>query len=439
MSHRSGSHADVVVVGAGVVGAATAQHLARRGLSVVVVDRAPGIGGGCSYANAALLAPHHVTPLATPALLREAPAQMVRQPPAVRVAPSPRLAPWLGALAMSAVTRGGNGVGTQLRELAVESTRLHRRLAAEGHSPSLRKTGALDVYLRAGRRDRHPLSAEQLREREPALGPAVVGGSHDSEEWTVESRSFVAAMLDDAREHGARVEFGAVVDQLTVDGGRVTGVQLADGAISAEHVVLAAGMGSVPLAARAGVSIPLRGGRGYVIDLARQEGGPTMPVRVKENRVVVTPLADRTRVSGAIEFGSEGAPLDARRPDGLRGVAAQALPVLREAEVIDRWAGERPCTPDGVPVIGPSGSVANLVVATGHGMWGLILAPVTARLVGQAITDPAASVPAWLSPDRFAGALREVLARMTALDAQTYAVPSVRLPNAAGPHPGDDL
>lgn len=432
----SGSHVDVVVVGAGVVGAATAQHLARRGLSVVVVDRAPGIGGGCSYANAAILAPHHVTPLATPALLREAPAQMLRQPPAVRVAPSPRLAPWLGALAMSAVTRGKDGA--QLRDLAVQSTRLHRRLAAEGHSPSLRKTGALDVYLRAGRR-RQPLSVEQLREREPALGPAVVGGAHDAEEWTVESRSFVAAMLDDAREHGARVEFAAAVEELIVDGGRVRGVRLADGTISAQHVVLAAGMGSVPLAARAGVSVPLRGGRGYVIDLARQEGGPTIPVRVKENRVVVTPLADRTRVSGAIEFGREGAPLDPRRADGLREVAAQALPVLRDAEVIDRWAGERPCAPDGVPVIGPSGSVANLVVATGHGMWGLILAPVTAQLVGQVVTDPAASVPAWLSPDRFAGPLREGLARLTALDAQRYAVPSVRLPRAPEPRPGEDL
>lgn len=422
-----------------MVGAAIAQHLARCRLSVAVVDSAPGIGGGCSYANAALLAPHHVTPLGTPALLREAPAQMVRRPPAVRVAPSPRLAPWLGALAMSAVAPGSGVVGSQLRELAIESTRLHRRLAAEGLNPSLRKTGALDVYLRA-RRGRHQLlSAEELRAREPALGPAVVGGSHDGEEWTVESRSFVAAMLADARAHGAQIHFGTAVEELIVAGDRVCGVRLAGGAIDAEHVVLAAGMGSVPLAARAGVSVPLRGGRGYVIDLATPANGPSMPVRVKENRVVITPLADRTRVSGAIEFGSEGRSLDRRRPDALREVAAHALPVLREAEVIDRWAGERPCTPDGVPVIGPARAVANLLVATGHGMWGLILAPVTARLIGQAITEPAGSVPAWVSPDRFAGGLRELFARVTALDPQTYEVPSVRLPAAPEPRSGDVL
>src|SRR5690554_1292696 len=152
--HRARQHrVDAVVIGAGVVGAAIAQLLARRGVTVTVVELAPGVGGGCSYANAAILAPHHVVPLATPALLREAPAQMLRRPPAVRVRPDPKLVPWLGALALSAVTPGGRGAGERLRELALESTELHLRLADEGANPSLRKTGALDVYLRGAGRD----------------------------------------------------------------------------------------------------------------------------------------------------------------------------------------------------------------------------------------------------------------------------------------------
>lgn len=293
---------------------------------------------------------------------------------------------------------------------------MHRQLAAEGLSPSLRKTGALDVYLRAPRRRPGDfLTPDELWAHEPALA-RVAGGVHNRDEWIVESRSFVTAMLDDAANHGAEILFRTPVRTLIGEGGRVGGVETTAGTLSADDVVLAAGMGSVPLAAQAGVALPLRGGRGYVIDLSQQEHGPTMPVRVADHRVVVTPLADRIRVSGAIEFGYEAKPMDHRRPEALHAVATRAVPVLRRAEVIDRWAGERPCTPDGVPVIGRSGVVDNLSVATGHGMWGLILAPVTAQLIADAITGSAAiSGERWLSPDRFGGAFQKALARVTGL------------------------
>lgn len=423
---------ECVVIGAGVVGAAVAQHLARRGVKVAVLERVRGIGGGCSYANAAILAPHHVVPLATPALLHEAPGQMLRRPPAVKVRPDPRLVPWLGALTASAIGPGGRAAAQRLRQLALDSTGMHRDLADKGVNPSLRKTGALDVYLRAPRRGRGGLlTSDELRALEPALAP-VAGGMHDGEEWTVESRSFVTAMLEDAADHGAEVHFGTPVHQLLVEGARVVGVRIPGSTLHADHVVLAAGMGSVPIAAQAGVTLPLRGGRGYVVDLSPQEHGPSMPVRIKDHRVVVTPLADRVRVSGVIEFGGEATPIDHRRPDALRAVAAQALPALRTAEVIDRWAGERPCTPDGVPVIGPSGVVDHLSVATGHGMWGLILAPVTARLIAESVIGSPAPGEEWLSPDRFGGVVRAALARATRLSEQAYGVPSVRMPSGPG-------
>lgn len=400
---RSDTRYDCVIIGAGVVGAAVAQRLARSDAKVAVVEKASGIGGGCSYANAALMAPHHVTPLVTPALLRETPRQMLSRPPAVRIRPRRHLIRWLAKLAASAYSNEARTVGSELRQLALDSAELHIELAKAGKNPSLAKTGALDIYLHDPRRTpANFLSPDEVYAIEPTLAP-VAGATHESEEWTVESRSFISAMLQDATEHGAEVLFETPVERVLVEDGRAVGVKTPRGNLWANHVVLAAGLGSTGLAAKAGLTLPLRGGRGHVIDLALTADAPSLPVRIKEHRVVVTPLADRTRVSGAIEFGTEPRPGDYRRAEALRHVAARALPALRDAEVIDRWSGERPCAPDGVPVIGTSTQVGNLSVAGGHGMWGLVLAPVTARLITEGITDsPSASVPVWLSPDRFA-------------------------------------
>lgn len=399
-------HVDCVVVGAGVVGATIAQQLARRGVGVALIDRAPGIGGGCSYANAAIVAPHHVTPLATPALLREAPIQMLRRPPAVRMQPAPSMLPWAGSLVASAAPRRAHLAGERLSRLAAESTQLHCRLADERLSPTLRKTGAIDVYLRPPRRHGADLlSFERLRAIEPSLAP-VAAGAHDAEEWTLESRSYVKAMLDDASRHGADVFFGTSAERLLTEHGRVVGVVAEGLTLLADHVILAAGIGSARLAAQVGLNLPLRGGRGYVIDVAAGDQAPVMPVRIKEHRVVVTPLADRVRVCGSIEFGDERRPMDPGRAEALRTVAARVLPGLERGAVIDRWAGERPCTPDGVPVIGRSRRVENLLVATGHGMWGMVLAPVTARMITEAIVDDIERPEdAWLNPDRYDGRL----------------------------------
>lgn len=389
------------MIGAGVIGAAIAQHLASRGLAVTVVDGARGVGGGCSYANAALVAPDHVSPLATPSLLRALPGQMLRRPPAVRVRARRDLAPWLLMLAASAYAPGAPAAGRDLRALAMESAELHRELASSGVSPDLRKTGALDVYLRPPRRPPEGfLTPEEAYRVEPTLAP-VAGGTHASEEWTIESRGFVTSMLQSAAEHGAKVMFDTPVEHLLLHQGRAVGVRTPRATLRSDHVVLAAGLGSIRLAAQAGLRLPLQGGRGHGVDLNADQGGPSLPIRIKEHRVVVTPLADRVRVSGALEFGTTPAPGDHRRSEALRQVAAAALPELDRAEVIERWSGERPCTSDGLPAIGRSGRVAGLSVATGHGMWGLVLAPVTARLVAGGLEGDQPPAASGLSPDRF--------------------------------------
>jgi D-amino-acid dehydrogenase len=397
------SRTEILVIGAGVVGASIARELAARGARVTILDRAPGIGGGCSYANAALLAPDHVGPLATPALLREVPGQMLRRPPAVRVRPSRDLTPWLGKLVASATPHRAKLTQAGLRQLALESTRLHCALAELGLNPTLEKKGAVDVYLRSVRPGMSGmLTSQALRVLEPGLAPAVSGGFHHTEEWVVESRSYVGTMLEDAQDHGAEVLHHTNARQFIQASRRLSGVETNRGTIHFDHAVLASGVEAGYLARQVGLSIPLRGGRGYVIDVEAPQGTLAMPVRLKEHRVVVTPLEDRVRVCGSMEFGDENRPADLRRADMLLAVAARAVPGLKGQRVIDRWAGERPCSPDGVPLIGKTAATANLSIAAGHGMWGLILAPITARVISNELIDGNSNGQyPWLNPDRF--------------------------------------
>lgn len=397
----------VIVVGAGVVGATTAYELARRGASVTLLDKAPDLGGGCSYANAGVLAPDHVGPLATRSLLAEGAKQMFMSPPAVRVNPSAGLLPWLGRLVGSTGGRRVMLSTARLQELAHRSAELHRRFAEEGHSPTYRHTGALEVHLERGG-DGAGLSSAEARALVPTLGD-VVGARLSPNEAVVESRSYARSMLELAREHGAEARFGADVRGLVARGGRVVGVRVDGEELHAEHVVLATGLATTSLAASAGVRVPLRGGRGYVVDLDVDDA-PSLPVRLKERRIVVTPFADRLRVCGLMELGAEGRPLDPRRPEAMVEVVSDALPGTRIRGVIDTWVGERPCAADGVPVIGSSGVAEGLTVAAGHGMWGLVLAPVTAEMVATGLLEGAPTLhEALLSPDRF-GSLRHRVA-----------------------------
>lgn len=391
---------DAIVIGLGVVGASVARELALAGHRVLALDAAQGIGGGCSYANAALLAPRHVTPLATPALLREAPRQMVRRPPAVRISPDPSLAPWLGRLAVSAMHAATPT--KRLRRLAERSTEAHVALAGQNLSPTLCKTGAIDVYLREPRKMvGRLLSDGRMLEFEPSL-VGVVGGTYQEDEWTLESQSYVRAMLGDAQRLGAEVSFDARVDRILTCHGQAVGVDTPSGPVRARHIVLAAGLHARRLAATIEVELPIRGGRGHVVDLVvPTEARPKLPIRIKEHRVVITPLSDRVRISGSIEFGREDRPVDPARGDALWAVAARVLPSLAGCEVMDRWSGERPCTSDGLPIIGPVTSVPGLHVAAGHGMWGMILAPATAQIVAAGIAHGHAAGAEWVSPDRY--------------------------------------
>lgn len=401
--------ADAIVVGGGVVGAFCARELARSGANVTVLERGSDWGTGCSWGNAGLIVPSHARPIAAPEALRAGLQWMVRRDSPFGLRLRPSLSPWL-ARYLRASTTGRAAAGEALqRSLASESLEL---LDADADlDGELRRAGCLTVFTAAdgaahavaeaasdtGRAlGARALSAAETKALEPALTVRVTGGVLHPTEGHVDPVRLTRSIGAAARRSGAVLWTQVRVDALQPD---ATGVTLATsaGRLRAHHVVLAAGAWSGALAATAGLTVPMQGGKGYAIEFEPDQLPLRRPVYLHDERCVATPLGDRVRVTGGLLLDGLDEGCDPRRVAGIRRAARRSFDA--RAEPRKTWVGLRPCTPDGLPVIGTSRRARRVVLATGHGMLGVTLAPITARMVTDAIAGRP-TLPA-LSPERF--------------------------------------
>jgi D-amino-acid dehydrogenase len=172
--------------------------------------------------------------------------------------------------------------------------------------------------------------------------------------------------------------------------------------MAAGAVVLAAGAWTGRLARDASVFVPLTGGKGHHVELEAGSGDPWIPLFLQEEQVVATPLPGRIRLAGTLELCGLDLAVDRRRVAAIERAGRAAVPALAGRPVRGLWRGLRPCTPDGIPVVGRAPGVENLLLATGHAMLGFTLASVTGRVVaGLASGDAPHADVRPLRPDRF--------------------------------------
>lgn len=253
------------------------------------------------------------------------------------------------------------------------------------------------------------LTGDELRRFEPAFAADVVGGVYYPEARTMDPARFVVEMAERARRLGVLVRTGVRVDELVRQGGAVTGVRTQNGEVlGADTVVLATGPFSLWLAEQVGVRLPVQPGKGYHRDLPVGDGAaPALRIAtvLHETSVFCNPLGDDVvRFAGTMEFSGLN---DEMRPDRLEQLTTSArryFPSLGEALAISEWCGLRPMASDGLPIVGPLPGIEGVAVATGHGMLGLTLAPVTGVLIADQILEggPSLDYARGLFPARFA-------------------------------------
>ncbi len=412
----------VIVVGAGVVGVSCARELACRGVEVVLVERGR-VGGAASFGNAGTVSAGHF-PLNKPERLKRALSWIADPTSPLYVAPrwDPALWRWLADFAVHCTDEHVRACMDVMCPLGLETLELFDTIVREeGIACGYRREGYFDACrtedaLAEARREAgiiasrgyhpEPVDGDGLRAAEPAFGPAVIGGVHYPDARTLDPYRFTIGLAAACRRRGVRVREGVEVAEVVVEGGKGKGVRLADGTVlGADAVVLCTGPFSLGLARELGTRLPVQPGKGYHRDLAVGPGG-SPPLRtafvLNECSVFCTPMEGFVRYAGTMEFSGLNHVLRRPRAEQLTRAAAAYLPGLEAREILSQWCGLRPMASDGLPIVGPLAGLTGVVVATGHGMLGLTLAPVTGRLVGDwALQGGTDEIGRRLSPQRF--------------------------------------
>jgi glycine/D-amino acid oxidase-like deaminating enzyme len=397
-----GSPRQVAVVGGGMVGLSCAWFLQEAGVQVTVYER-DSVGAGASWGNAGWLTPALTAPLPEPAVLRYALRAVLspRSPVYLPLRADATLARFLtGFVAHSTARRWRAGMAAYapLNERALEAF----DVLAAGGVPAI--THRARPFLACFRREReaerlcaeleairdagqdvsgHPVTAWRARAMEPALTDRVGAAVEVHDQRYLHPPEFVRSLSYAVRSRGGEVVEGVGVADLQHAGGQVTVVTTTGERQRHDAVVLATGAELGRLAGRFGVRQPVQAGRGYSFSVP-VERMPRGPLYFPTQRVACTPLGDRLRVAGMMEFRRHGDPLDPRR---ITAIVDAVRPFLAGVDLDDRrneWVGSRPCTPDGLPLAGATAS-PRVFVAGGHGMWGIALGPITGQLIAQTV------------------------------------------------------
>ena len=409
MPHISRSRdTEVIVIGAGVIGAACAFRLAQAGREVLLLD-AGQVGMGASFGNAGHIATEQLFPLASAEVIRNSWRYLLDadSPLRLRLAYLLPVLPWLARFVWAARTPAfARGVAALLAlqqsaraDLAhlLRDADLGHLLHLDGHLEVWESAAGRTSALTQARRLRPygieslPLTAQALRERVPGLSAKVQGAVHYMDSGHVDDPHAVCTGLAQGVQRlGGRIHQGRV-ERLDASADKRVTLSLQDGSVlSAQRVVVCAGAWSKPLVASLGYHVPLDTERGYHITLAHPTAGaaalPTLtrPIASNERKVIVTPMAMGLRMTGTVEFGGLHLPPDPRRYELLKRHLQALLPDT-DTTAASTWMGFRPSLPDHLPVLGVAPRHANVFFAFGHQHLGLTLAGVSARIMAEVV------------------------------------------------------
>ncbi|MDP3523227.1 MAG: FAD-dependent oxidoreductase [Hoeflea sp.] len=409
----------IVIVGAGIVGIATAALLSEQGHAVTVIDRT-GIAEETSKGNAAALAFSDIMPLASPKILLKAPRWLLDPLGPLSIRPSylPRLAPWLWQFwKASQPGRLQTSIATQTALMRLAESEMMALVERAGIGAMVRHDGSLELYESEAEfkataqgwteRERAGIGFEHVRggrlaELQPGLSPRFVAGTFVPGWKTVsEPQHFARAIWAYAERHGAVFQEAEVRALERSENGPT--VRLADGtARQADRIVVSAGAWSTRLInPLTRLRIPLDTERGYNTTLPPGAFDIKRQLIFGNHGFVITPLENGLRVGGAVELGGLDLPPNYARSRSMLGKAAEFLPGLKTTGGVE-WMGFRPSLPDSLPVIGALPEDPSVLLAFGNGHLGLTQSAAMGRLIADLVAGKAPAIDiAACRPDRF--------------------------------------
>jgi D-amino-acid dehydrogenase len=290
-----------------------------------------------------------------------------------------------------------------MSKLNAASLELFDELAAlDGVDFNLEKNGVVQIFKTPKEFDKGIKDARRLQEfgvvsevlEKNGLKPYVpkmrisgVGGIFFPQDAQLIPDRLVHQLARHVEGNGAELLTSTEVLGFESSGRMVTTVKTTRGDIDAEDVIVAGGSWSVDLARDLSINLPMEPAKGYSLTFKRSPECPEIPIMLAEAKVVITPMDDMLRIAGTLELAGLDMSINNRRLQAILKAVPNYFPDFNadSLELIEIWRGLRPCSPDGLPYIGRPRRYENVIIATGHGMKGISLAPVTGKIVSQLV------------------------------------------------------
>lgn len=409
------------ILGGGIIGLSSAYYLNKAGYDVTIIDQT-NLLDGCSHGNAGMIVPSHFIPLAAPGMISKGIRWMFDSTSPFYIKPrfSKSLIKWGYHFYRSATSAHVQKSAPALKEISLLSKSLYQEWKQElpfdfGYQEKgllmLFKTkeaeheeaNTVEMASRYGI-EAYLLNASEVQNLETQIKVDVKGGVYFPGDAHLNPNVLVTNLIRFLRQKGVSFRDKTTLKDFQIDNGKVLAVKTNNGDFRFDEVVMALGSWSGEIGGKLQLSLPMQAGKGYSFTLNDAVNNVQIPSIFLEARVAVTPMGNSLRFGGTMEITGVDHRINMNRVKGIvnaipRYYPKMLVPMPNQENV---WHGLRPCSPDGLPYIGRSKKIENLIIATGHSMMGLSLAPATGLLVSELVDNKKSSMNIELfEPERF--------------------------------------
>jgi D-amino-acid dehydrogenase len=413
--------ASIGIMGGGIIGLSSAHYLMKAGHTVTILDQSD-LKDGCSFGNAGMIVPSHIIPLASPGMISKGIRWMFNSTSPFYVRPrlSGELIKWGWEFYKHANKNNVDRAAPALKEISVLSKTMYQELATQlPFDFGYHERGLLMLYQTKKTEheeqegaayanklgvEAHVLSAGQVQQLEPELRVITRGGVYYPGDAHITPQALVNQWIPFLRNNGVNIQAATTVLDYVVESGKIKLVKTNKGDFEFDEVVLATGSWSGIMASKLGITLPMQAGKGYSFTVEDVKKNVRIPTIFLEERVAVTPMGNSLRFGGTMEITGIDHSINMSRVKGIVNSIPNYYPEMKvtmpKKETV--WHGLRPCSPDGLPYIGRSTKISNLIMATGHSMMGLSLGPGTGKLVSELVDRTSTSIKmSAFAPERF--------------------------------------
>lgn len=394
----------VHIIGGGIIGLTSAWYLNQAGVDVTVIDKTD-LTDSTSHGNAGMIVPSHFVPLASPGVISQGIKWMFdrRSPFYIKPQLDLSLLNWLWKFYRACNAKHVQDNMLQLYEFNKWSKELYREFERLPEFDFCFKEDGLLMLYHSKHQEKEEiemahkamdlgLNVEILNDSgvqslQPNLQLKARGGVFFKDDAHLYPNLFISKLQANLKEKGVNFIHNCEVVNGVTTNGKLSKLILNTGQdIQSNEVVLAGGTWTAQLLKKLGIPLLLQSGKGYSFTLHDIQQKPTIPTILTEAKVAITPMGNDLRIGGTLELGGYSKKINKNRLEGI----INCLPNYYNDHWVDTanipqdiWIGYRPCSPDGLPYLGRSNQLDNLIIATGHGMMGMSMGPATGKLVSQ--------------------------------------------------------